>query len=921
MASFVSVPTQVTVNTSGNVLTLTGSSTTWSGSPFSISGVSGTSITSQTVLSTTSATITVTAGPQIGIAILSDGTNTFNLSIAPVNSIIINSDNFKRANSALGGVGGGTTDVLTAFEIASNQLRTTTVTGAQFTGRLIWPTQFADGTFRQHFGPGTNTTNGAVMLFARAQGTTSTSQTLGFYVFPGLALFNNAQLFSIAAGATAVHTNLRTFVSGNCPPEGWMELITSGNTITGNVYQADGVTLVASATYTGLTGTYLSAGYAGLISYNFNNFYSEYDAWESIDINANPPFMPLSTTTVFAVTGQATNFTGTPFTVSAVAGCSIFSQVVTDSTHATVTIISGSTPGNLILTDTISNTTFTILVTATPQIQLSPNFYVGNGTVTVAITGINVAFAGTPFVATGTPSAVVATTTILNANNAIITLSAGSYAGILTITDSVSGASATFQVYEPIAGTLNILYIGDSITFGTNGDPVGIMGQNLRALGYVVTQTNRGVSGTTSANWANSTGGASLSASIAAGVAAGAQWAHIMLGTNDGKTAINTSPSAYLANLTVVVNACLAAGIKPVLKQPIWTIPGAAAGQWLQGVNTNYQQYYNALAPLVDNINVFYGGNRALPFFEKYPTELADGVHPTAVGNTDLGTIWTVEFIDTITSATVPDPVGGSNSALTKAQFRDNIRQNLNRLTSLEEDPVTGKAGNPAITHPWPSNDLINSCLLKALSEVNRRAGFNEIQNVNLPVPIGTSTPQTFDIRTIGLTQGLAAGQINEIRSVWWIDSAASTPRRVYPVARDEMDRDSINYMAWSPSTPRRFSMDGYSLSLYPASSLGGTLMLIVGNGIVGFVTDTDTIETLPMDYHPVIEYVATRLVALTQSTDVEMDKSAQTFGALAAAGIMDVEKWVLRKNVEEQRSIGGQPQNGSYYGGYSYRR
>lgn len=921
MASFVSVPTQVTVNTSGNVLTLTGSSTTWTGTPFSVTGVSGCSITAQNVISNTSATITFTAGTQIGIAILSDGTNTFNLSIAPVNSIIINSDNFKRANSALGGVGGGTTDVLNAWEIASNTARTLAgITGNLFTGRLIWPTQFADGTFRLHFGPGYTPATNAIMLFARAQGTTSTSQCVGLHVFPGNSLAAGTVLFSIPAGSTQAHSILKFASTFICPVEGWIELIVSGATLTGNVYQPDGVTLVGTISYTGLTGTYLSAGYAGVISYNFNNIMSEYDAWESIDITANPPFMPLSTTTVFAVTGQATNFSGTPFTVSGVAGCSIFSQVVTDATHATVTIVSGSTAGNLLLTDTISATTFTIFVTATPQIELTPTTYSGSGTQQVVITGINIALSGTPFVVTGTPTATVVTTTILDAHNAIIGLAVGSYAGILTITDSVSGASATFQVYHAIKGILRIGYIGDSITQGTNGDPVTDMGTYLKAVGYNVTQVNRGIGGTTSSHWGTNFSN-ELTDAIAAISAGNCNWVQIMLGTNDAKTAINTTPALYLANITVVVKACLAIGAKVVLNQPIWTVPGSAAGTWLQGANTNYQQYYAALASLVDNINVFYGDTLGLDWFELHPEDLADGVHPTSLGNPKLGQMWGTSFLEAIGAAIVPVPAGGSNAALTKAQMRDSIRHNLNKLTSLEEDPVTGTAGNPAITHPWPSNDLINSCLLKALSEVNRRAGFNEIQNVNLPVPIATSTPQTFDIRTIGLTQGLSAGQINEIRSVWWIDSAAGTPRRVYPVARDEMDRDSINYMAWSPSTPRRFSMDGYTLSLYPGSSLGGTLMLIVGNGIVGFVTDTDTIETLPMDYHPVIEYVATRLVALTQSTDVEMDKSAQTFGALAAAGIMDVEKWVLRKNVEEQRSIGGQPQNGSYYGGYSYRR
>lgn len=925
MASFSSVPAQVTVNSVGNVLILTGSSTTWTGTPFSLPspGVSGCTITAQNVISNTSATITLSAGTQIGILTISDGTNLYTLSITPVNSIIINQDNFHRSNSSLGGVGGSTIDALTAYEVSSNQLRTTTLTGGTFTGRLYYPGQFADGTFRQHFGPNTNTTNGAVMLFARAQGTTITSQAVGFYAFPGLALFNNANLFSIAAGSTATHSNLQTFSAGVCPIEGWLELITSGSSMTGNVYAADGTTLVSSITYTGLTGTYLNAGYAGIISFNFNNFWSEYDAWETIDIQANPPFMPLNTTTVFTIQGQATNFSGSPFTVSGVPGCSIFAQAVTDATHATVTIISGSTAGSLLLTDTGSNTTFNILVTATPQIEITPVTYTGSGTVTLAITGINVAFAGTPFAVTGTPTPVVTTTTILNANNAIVTVSVGSYAGILTLTDTVSGANTNFQVYHASKGTFKILYLGDSITFGTNGNPVGVMGTNLSVLGYSVTQVNRGVSGTTSANWANSTGGADLAGSIAAGVAAGCEWVQIMLGTNDGKTAINTSPAVYLANLTVVVKACLVAGMKVVLNQPIWSYPSAALGQWLPGVNTNYQEYYASLAPLVDNISVFYGDTLGFDWFELNPSHLQDGVHPTFVGNNDLGQIWAYSFLKAVLAAIVPAPTGGSNAPITKAQMRDNIRQNLNKRTSLDEDPVNGKVGEPAPTQPFPSNNAINSAITKAISKINVKAKFNEIQNINLAVPPTTNSgPQTFDIRTIGTDQGLSTGQINEIRSVWWIDSITGTPVRVYPVARDEMDRDDTNYMAWPPSTPRRFSMDGYSLSLYPGSSVGGTLMLIVGTGIVGFVTDTDTIETLPIDYHPVIEWEATTLVAITQSTDAEMDKSAQSFGALSADGVMDVEKWVMRKNVEQQRTMATANQDRHFSSGdYGYRR
>lgn len=931
MASFISSPTLITVNSIGNILTLTGTSTTWTGTPFSISGVSGCTITAQNVTSNTAATITVTAGSQIGMLVISDGTNLFNLSVAPANSILINADNFKRSNTALGGVGNGTTDVLTAFEISSNQLRTTTITGALFTGRLYWPTQFADGTFRQHFGPGTNVINGAVMLLARSQGLTSTSQAIGFYVFPGQVLYGNGQIFTIAAGSTAAHTNLATFSSGTCPSEGWIELITSGATMTGNVYAADGTTLVSSITYTGLTGTYLNAGYAGITSYNFNNFYSEYDAWETIDIFANPPFTPLSTTTIFAVTGQATNFSGAPFTVSGVAGCSIFSQVVTDATHATVTIIAGGTSGNLILTDTISGTTFTILVTATPQITITPITYVGNGIVTISVTGINVAFSGTPFAITGTPSATITATTILNSNNAFITVSVGSYAGILTITHSLSGATTTFQVYHPIAGILNIGYIGDSITFGTNGNPVGIMGSNLTVLGYHVTQINKGVSGTTSTNWATSTNGVDLNGSVAAFVAAGCNWVQVMLGTNDAKAAINTSPSVYLSNLSIIVNACTAAGLKVILTQPIWTIPNSFSGLWGAGPNTVYQQYYAALSPIVNNVNIFYGDTLALDWFEVTPTHLQDGVHPTSVGNSELGQFWTYALLKAIaivaaTVAVIPpvSTIGSGSGALNRAGARDLIRHQLQKLTSKDEFAQWGTginvAGQAASQYPWPPNTIIDEQLDLAIHYVNETCGIGHVQDISIDVASTTlNGAQSIDLRTL-----LPTGNITSVKRCYIATSNYTT--RLWPKDRLELDRDSLNSFetfypfalgqigGWNngndwvnvvAGTPQWFWIEGYTLYILPGSSTAFTLHIMAGTGILKFIIDTDIIEQLPVGLHKAFWDIATSYVAGTQAKNKEMSEQEQKYMSKGQMGIKDIFRWKEERNEGMQMSIG----------------
>ena len=75
---------------------------------------------------------------------------------------------------------------------------------------------------------------------------------------------------------------------------------------------------------------------------------------------------------------------------------------------------------------------------------------------------------------------------------------------------------------------------------------------NIAALGYQVTQINQGSSGTTSGNWATNSFSL-LTNAIANFTAAKVQYVHIMLGTNDAKTGINTTPTQYLANITVLL--------------------------------------------------------------------------------------------------------------------------------------------------------------------------------------------------------------------------------------------------------------------------------------------------------------------------------------------------------------------------------
>lgn len=69
-------PTSIGISTTGNVISLTGAGTTWTGSPFTLHGGCGASITAQSVSSTTAASVTLTAGTCAGNLYITDGGTT-----------------------------------------------------------------------------------------------------------------------------------------------------------------------------------------------------------------------------------------------------------------------------------------------------------------------------------------------------------------------------------------------------------------------------------------------------------------------------------------------------------------------------------------------------------------------------------------------------------------------------------------------------------------------------------------------------------------------------------------------------------------------------------------------------------------------------------------------------------------------------
>jgi lysophospholipase L1-like esterase len=218
------------------------------------------------------------------------------------------------------------------------------------------------------------------------------------------------------------------------------------------------------------------------------------------------------------------------------------------------------------------------------------------------------------------------------------------FAGLTVLTLVLSpDASSGSGPEPPTRESLNIGFIGDSITFGSGCTPPCINAVDtevagLRAAGFTVNYVNRGLSGATTAKWLPA--GSALPAAIADFRSQGIDTVSVMLGTNDAKRLVATSPQDYLANMRMIVGALYseASGIKRViLNIPPYLVPGSLNNAWDAESNLLLQQY----ALQLEWVEGAYRGDRsAFVYFQAHPDQLRDGVHPGVLGHAALGRAW-----------------------------------------------------------------------------------------------------------------------------------------------------------------------------------------------------------------------------------------------------------------------------------------
>jgi lysophospholipase L1-like esterase len=199
--------------------------------------------------------------------------------------------------------------------------------------------------------------------------------------------------------------------------------------------------------------------------------------------------------------------------------------------------------------------------------------------------------------------------------------------------------------------TLVFAVVGDSIINGffnqSGATPLtpllSTLGGKAQITGGATVANNRAVSGTTSLDWQL---GGSLLPNVVADIAGqGCNVAIILLGTNDAKTSVATSSSTYLARMTAILDALVAAGVRAFVSYPPfldWTIaPGAA---WDSTVDTFLTGYMAQLDSLHNGTTIFRIGNSPNLHTTTQAAEgtylQADGTHLTSSGVSLFGTDW-----------------------------------------------------------------------------------------------------------------------------------------------------------------------------------------------------------------------------------------------------------------------------------------
>ena len=240
-----------------------------------------------------------------------------------------------------------------------------------------------------------------------------------------------------------------------------------------------------------------------------------------------------------------------------------------------------------------------------------------------------------------------------------------------------------FQVYSAVEagddpidpkGTINLLFIGNSITYGaTLSNPGGqappIVCRALveEATGVTTNVYNGGHSGITTLGFLPGRSDFTMVASNAKNLKnqnGGLVYFSIMLGTNDsacnGTEGAPVATETYAKNIKKIIDGLIAAvpDCKIILNYPIWYSPNTYNGaMYLQEGLDRLHGYYPAIDAIVEEYDQVYAGYRGVwEYFENnkvlFTSEAGNAgtfhLHPNVNGAKRLAEIWTRSLLELI---------------------------------------------------------------------------------------------------------------------------------------------------------------------------------------------------------------------------------------------------------------------------------
>ena len=236
-------------------------------------------------------------------------------------------------------------------------------------------------------------------------------------------------------------------------------------------------------------------------------------------------------------------------------------------------------------------------------------------------------------------------------------------------------------------------------------------------------------------------------------------------------------------------------------------------------------------------------------------------------------------------------------------------------MPPIDNPLVPALPGQQPTNYPVPTNAQIDQCLTDAIANINRECQY-EVNSIDVAVGAGdSSTYGPYQISMSDFTT--QPGLVNDIQRVLWTTSGG-VPQIIQPVTRAQLDRNFVSqYYAFLPSQPELYYVEGYSVYITPAQNSAGVYTFTCGTGLVGLQTDSDVLSQCPDQFQNTFVYEAVRLLAMTQTLDVEANDRYAMYGQMAQNGKKSWKEW--RHNLSGTQ----QPQLSfvSYRTGYGTRR